>query len=203
MKQVEVFTSQDAAYETVCAFAQQNYSRTLRIKIGRFPDLFFAIVEEGRVFGCLGINTRINFDLFRQHPALQILRGRCGERVVFAEQSILAIENFAPGLPLIFAAATSCAQANGIQKIVYAGISVSCRTLGKMGYRVHDLGPADLSVLPVSQQQNYRHWYTVHHPVINVVDTSNSMEIFDQTFERFRRRAEPGVSLHDVLLRSE
>lgn len=197
MKTLELYNRGDHGYDRVCEFAHAVYEEGLSFDLTHFPETLFAITEGESVLGCIGLNTELRFALFRNDPRLApIMKQHRGQ--VFGEQSILALRNCIIGLPVLIANAAAYGNFLGMDKILYAAIPVSQKTIENLGFTTQTYGVAELDVFPEAERHLYARWHALN-PICCMLDTHDASMIFEQVLQRFSRRLELGEQLHDLL----
>lgn len=197
MKTLERYNRGDHGYDAVCEFAHDVYEKDLSFDLTHFPETLFAITEGETVLGCIGLNADIRFPLFRNDPRLvPIMEEHRG--AVFGEQSILALRNCIIGLPVLIANAAAYGNYLGMDKILYAAIPVSQKTIQSLGFTTMTYGPADPLVFSENERPLYARWFA-HNPICCVLDTHDAPAIFEQVLTRFSRRLELGEQLYYTL----
>lgn len=198
MKTLELFTPEDQGYGEVCAFAHKVYREDLAFHLVRFPEILFAIHERGSVVGCLGLNRELRFGLFRNDPRLHAIIDEAPYGTVFGEQSILALRHCSMGLPLLISVAAAYGNQIGMDRIAYAAIPVSQKTIATLGMKTITYGPADLSVFPERERNLYATWRALN-PVCCILDTETAPRVCDRVLERFARKVVLGQRLEAIL----
>ncbi len=198
MKYIEMFTKDNHRYHDICAFAQAIYERELSLHILHFPDILFAVVDDERIYGCMGLNLCLKFPLFVNDARLQNIINAGDPETRYGEQSVLAIHNYWIGLPILFSTVAKYAANVGLHKVVYAAIAVSQKTIKQMQFDTVPYGEATLTVLPKEMIPIYKVWYEMHHPLCYVLDTHNADTIWTQVSTRFGQKVSIGQRLQSV-----
>jgi hypothetical protein len=200
MKTIELYTKTDYKYAEVCAFARRIYARQLSFTITHFPEYFFAVTEGEEIMGCIGLNSTIRSPLFLNDPRIQDVIKQTGPNVHFCEQSIFALDRYSLGVPLLIAVITEFAESLGAQKLVYAGVDVSRKTIARLGFEVKECGPTDITAIPLPERTKYMHWQQAQHPVTCVLSTKGAALISSRTFNTYAHKVKKSKRLITVLL---
>jgi len=200
MKTIELYQQKDPQYAAVCTFAQRVYQQQLSFCITHFPEYFFALRDGVQIVGCIGLNSELSSPLFLNDKRVRAVMQELPPSTRFCEQSIFALDHYSLGVPVLIAAITEYAQALGIDKLVYAGIDVSRRTIAHLGFPVIECGSVDLCVLPQEERKKYELWNTTQHPVTCMLDTTNAPAIAYATLKRHAHRIQKSEKLSASLL---
>lgn len=196
MKVIEYFTPEDTGYDAVCQFAQGVYLRELSFNLTHFPEVLFAVRGEGTIIGCMGFNTTLHFPLFVNNPRLAEVVEKSNPRLSCGEQSILALQNYSMGLPLLIAITAAYGHRVGMDKVAYAAIPVSQKTIDTLQFDTMECGPADLEMFPEQERHLYESWHSLK-PVCYLLDTKSAIDVCRRVLRRFSKR----VSLEQKLAR--
>lgn len=177
MKTMHLIEQSDHDYAKACAFAQRIYTKQLSIHISHFPEQLFVIMDGETIVGCMGLNRALTFDLFLNDTRVRRMLHTYPSRTRVAEQSVFALEGFCAGVPLLISSVALYAHYSGIDRIAYAAIDVSRRTIERLGFPIHECGPVTLDVLMPGDRENYRRWYETHHPTTCILDTRAAPEV--------------------------
>jgi len=199
MKTIELVTPTDSHYGRVRDFAQVLYDDTIRVHIHTPPEMFFAVFEGEKVYGCVGLRTEVLSEFFlNDRRYLDALAGY-SPGVWVGEQSVFAVKDFPPGLFLLFAAGTAYAYHKGIKKIAFAGIDITLKVLQNLGYEITSLGETDPSTLSAAGLRVYKYWLDHCRPVSCILDTAKAPVILKNALQRFSRKATLGRTLEPCL----
>ncbi len=197
MKTIECYTPQDSGYEDVCRFAHGIYARNLSFNLTHFPEVLFAATEGEVISGCMGLNTNLRFPLFVHNPLLKSITTCIDPKVVCGEQSILALQHYGIGLPVLISVTAEYGRCIGIQKLAYAAIPVSQKTIQSLEFETTECGPADLKMFPEKERHLYKPWHSLN-PVCYLLDTKNATTICRRVLKRFSNKVSLGQRLADI-----
>jgi hypothetical protein len=200
MKIIDIYRKDDQMYPEICAFAHDMYKDKLSFNLTSYPEILFGITEGNNVYGCIGLNTSLRFVLFLHDRRLQNLIHESTQGVVFGEQSILAVRHFCIGLPILIAVAAGYGYLLGINKIVYAAIGVSQKTIRGFGLSSTVLGSVDLLTFPAEVRNQYVPWCSQHKPVTCILDTDNTLSVCRQVLNRYSQKVVLGKKLGKQML---
>lgn len=203
MKIVELYTAADPGYKETCQFAERIYADQLSFTITHFPEYFFAIRDEDVIAGCIGLNSKLTSPLFLNDQNVQRVISESDPKTLFCEQSIFALDNYSLGVPILISVVTEYAFSLGIDKLVYAGIDVSRRTIAHLGFLVTECGPVDLSTLPPAERGKYELWKRTQNPVTCILDTKDAPRISLSTFSSHSHRVRKSETLTASLRTNE
>lgn len=198
MLKIEVFTPSDCGYEAACSFAHRVYKKELAFNLVEYPQLLFVISNNQEIQGCMGLNTRITFPAFLNNANFNTMV-TSNKSHTLGEQSILAVQRHNLGLPLLISVVVQYAKSIGIEKIAYAGIPVSQKTISHLGFKVATCGMVDIACFPREQQHLYAQWMTLN-PVVYLLDTSSACTIFSATHQKFSKKIKIGARLQQAFL---
>ncbi|MFT7506913.1 MAG: hypothetical protein ACI92I_000049 [Acidimicrobiales bacterium] len=199
MKKIELFGSDSAGYPAVSTFAQEIYWSKLSFSLNHFPELFFAITEDDHILGCMGLNTNVRSPLFLNNFYFKQYTANQGKNIKISEQSVLALNRYSLGLPILISVTAAYAHSIDIQRIVYAGIDVSCKAIESLGYQVTKCGQVDLGTLPHQEQKNYIPWRETYNPEIYILDTQPSNTICSLLMERLQTKIKMSANLRRLI----
>ncbi len=198
MKLLELYLPDDPGYTSVCKFAHQVYQEDLAFDLTHYPEILFAIHDGASVVGCMGLNRQLRFGLFRYDLRLSRIVERSRRGTVFGEQSILALRNCSIGLPVLISVAAAYGNVIGLDKIVYAAIPVSQKTIRSLQLDTMSYGPANLSVFPEHERHLYAAWQQLD-PICCILDTTTAPTVCTRVLNRFSSRVSLGPRLEQIL----
>ncbi|MCA9354807.1 MAG: thermostable hemolysin [Candidatus Kaiserbacteria bacterium] len=199
MKSLELITPEHAQHKQVVSFVNSVYERTLHVSARNPPETLLAAIEGENVFGCIGFNHSVQWHFFKDDPRYQRAVSMFPSDTRIGEQSMLAISGFPAGVPLLFSALAAYAEHVGIQKIVFAGIGVSCRTVEQLGFSVDVLGPTAEAVTSPQDRAHYAYWLEQFQPQTCILDTTRAQDVYHNVAGRFTRKAHLAPSLQAQL----
>jgi len=202
MKSVELTLPGEASYDQACAFASEVYAKELGVHLSHFPEALFTIADGTRVVGCIGLNLSLHSPLFAQDARLSVLR-QADPHLAYCEQSILALRHFSIGLPILISVAARYAQINHKDRVVYAAIGVSQKTIRHLGFETQEYGKVDLSLLPDEVRPQYEFWQQTFDPVCCFLKTQRAGMIYSTLLQRLGGKVMLAPRLQAILSDSE
>jgi hypothetical protein len=200
MKIVDLYTATDPGYVEACHFAERIYAAQLSFTITHFPEYFFVIKDESVIVGCIGL--KLTSPLFLNDNRVGRVIRESDPKTLFCEQSIFALDNYSPGVPILISVVTEYAHSLGAAKLAYAGIDVSRRTIAHLGFFVTECGPVDLSTLPSEERGKYELWKKTQNPITCILNTESAPGICLSTFTRHSHRVRKSEALLASLLQN-
>lgn len=197
-----MYEPHDRGYSRICDFAQTNYTETLSIKIGHFPDILFAIEDEKKIFGCIGLNRELQFNLFTQDKRLQDVFKKMSSKINIGEQSILVVKNYQAGMLLLIATLAVYAQKANIHRVAYAGGDIIFRAINYLELPYTEIGSSKLQTLTNTERENYSRWYEIYHPTTYLLNPSEKLGICGNLFARAQSKVKMSEKLNSFLYES-
>lgn len=195
MKSIELTLPDEPLYERACAFAKEVYAEELSMQLTHFPEVIFAIADSTKVVGCMGMNRALHSPLFVNDTRLSHIRN-AEPAVAYCEQSILALRHFSIGLPLLISVAARYALVHQKDRVVYAAIGVSQKTIKHLGFQTQEYGKVDLDLLPREIRKEYETWYHTFDPMCCFLETHNADVISTALLNRLAGKIMLGPRLH-------
>ena len=112
---------------------------------------------------------------------------------------MFATKNFPAGILLLISSLAAYTRQIGIEKIVFAGIGVSYKTITQLGYDVEILGPTEAAITREADRKRYGYWLQQFNPQTCIIDTTGASEIHHGVCQRFLRKAIPQGDLRASL----
>lgn len=188
MKTICLYERGEPGYEIAAAFAKRVYRDELAFILDDPPELFLAIEnEQASVQGAIGMNRHLTRTLFLEDPRVMRVLQKDGLDET-AEQSVLALEGAELALPIFFAVLAAIAYERQIDRIVFAGINVSLRTLERIGFAIREICPADPATLHEDEKSNYVKWFSLYTPIVCTVETKDARAIALRLLQRWKHR---------------
>ncbi|MEK7802353.1 MAG: hypothetical protein AAB276_07860, partial [Pseudomonadota bacterium] len=163
------------------------------------PKRLFVIKHGEQYVGCMGLHDGLTADMFSKDARVKTMIDSYHPGTRVGEQGVFVIEHFCPGVPLLIALVSEYAHYCGIQKIAYAAIDVSRKTIDRLGYRVDVCGVVDLDTFPVSERPNYVRWHTMHNPLLCILDTTDAPRIASELPPSITRRVRLSGKLYTTM----
>lgn len=189
MKHIQITTPDSALYTDACQFADRVYKDTIHAGIRNPPNTLIVATEHNTIFGCIGINPTVTTSLFVNDRHYQDFVDTLPRDTRIGEQNIFAIDRFPAGIQVLLTAAISYARSIHLDKIAFAGIAVSCRTIEQLGYTVTVLGNTSPDVFSETERHKYAYWLTMHQPLSCIIDTEKTEDICHAVATRFAHKA--------------
>ena len=139
----------------------------------------------------MGLNTTLRFPPFIHDKRFIDMKTSLGQKTVFGEQSVLALDGYSIGLPVLISAVSMYAHHIGIQQVVYAAIAVSQKSIKALGFHTRVCGEVDVNSFPKRERHLYAHWLK-HKPLTCMLSTSNAPCIYTSQMKRFARKITTG-----------
>lgn len=191
MKYLEIIKRHDSAYQAACDFSNQIYLDRLGSPIRRPPDVLVAIVDNGLIQGCIGLDLQVNSSLFVNDLRFLNYTRKIKAEAVIAEQNIFAVDRLPSAIPVLISAITAYAESLSIDMIAFAGIPMSCKTVQRLGYELVILGPTDIELIDHKERWVFKNWIETYQPNSCLLYTNNASAILDATLERFSKKFDP------------
>ncbi|MEM9336917.1 MAG: hypothetical protein AAGA35_03620 [Patescibacteria group bacterium] len=184
---IELYEEGTSGYESVLAFANDSYERDWGSRTAYRPAWFFSVHRLEGVVGCIGLNNRLTSQLFLNDPRVSSWQRQHPERM--CDQNFFIARQCSFAGPILLSLAARLAEVKGINYVAYSGIPASQKTLERIGFTTHCLGPVDISIVPTSMQKTLLHWLTANkEAAVYVLATKGSKEYCQATLQRFQRR---------------
>lgn len=195
MKTLEYYQPNEEGYHHAALFAKGVYREKLNFNLEHFPEFLFAIEEDGKVLGCIGLNRTVHGSLFLRDGKVRKFIEQTQKRETVGEQSILAVDACPFGIVLLVAAFSECAYHFGVDKVMFAGTEIAIRTFTHMEADLITVKEADERVLLPSEKENYRTWFLLNKPMVCAIPTAQMPKIAQNIFMRQQKRLVIGQKL--------
>lgn len=186
-------------YEPVIAFANSVYTEEFTEAATHRPEHVLVAYREKEIVGCLGLNDSLVSPMFTGDIRFQSFWRTHGRNRSIVDQSFFAVRRSAVAVPSLIASAAAYAAAIGIDFVAYSGISVSCRTIDKLGFDVTTLGVVNVKLGPAVMQKSLQVWHDKHTPLACILKTSDARNICQALVERHKLRVSIDHDLHDII----
>jgi len=178
MKYVDIVSRiDDPRYESVYAFAHDIYVHKLDADVQHRPPIFITIYEDGQIRGCIGLNAKVESEVFVKDLRLRRYQ-QMHPDLTFADQSFLAVNRCILTTRLLITAIAAYAQAMMIHQILFCGAQTFYRLVQRLGLPTTNHGEVYLNQVSNQTRSVMQTWQKMYDPVICSLDTSLAKNAF-------------------------